>query len=85
VKTIAGLCAVIFLLGSLFAEAQAQQNMGTPRKGTGMGQVPPSFYTPTRPKGFITGPKTIGGSPQQWGTFQTAPGARNRQAKKKTN
>jgi hypothetical protein len=63
VKTIPGLCAVIFLLCGVIAEAQAQQNMGTPRIGTGMGQIPPSFRTPDKPKGFVTGPKATVGSP----------------------
>jgi hypothetical protein len=74
-KTIAGLYAAIFLLGSL-AVAQAQQNMGTPRIGTGMGQVPPSFRTPSKPRGFVTGP--------QRGELQKAPETRSRMTAKKT-
>jgi hypothetical protein len=80
VKTIVGLCAVIFFLGVPVAEAQTQQNMGTPRKGTGMGQVPPSFYTPGTPRGFVTGPKaTLGSPPPQWST-----GARRQTTARKT-
>jgi hypothetical protein len=67
------------------AEGHAQQNMGTPRKGIGMGQAGHSFHTPGQPRGFVTGPKTIGATtPEQWGTFQTGPGARNRLTRRKT-
>src|SRR5262245_40525234 len=80
-----GLAAPAALLAGSLAEAQAQQNMGTPRKGIGMGEAGHTFHTPSQPRGFVTGPKTIGQtSPEEWGTFQTAPGARNRLARRKT-
>jgi hypothetical protein len=56
-KTVAGLCAVIFLLGGLFAEAQAQQNLGKPRKGFGLGEAGPTFHPPSRSQRFRYGPR----------------------------
>lgn len=45
-KTITALSTLAFLLGSLFAVAQAQQNMGTPRKCVGMGCTVPGNRIP---------------------------------------
>jgi hypothetical protein len=85
VKTIAGLSVVALFLGNLLSGAQAQQNMGTPRKGIGMGEAGHTFHTPSQPRGFVTGPKALGATtPDQWGTFQTGPGARNRLARRRT-
>jgi hypothetical protein len=78
---IAGVSAVIFLLGSVFTAAQAQQNMGTPRMGTGMGEAGPKFHPPSRSGRFIPGPPasaaTGGSPPPRWRTFQTTPGLRS--------
>jgi NAD(P)-dependent dehydrogenase (short-subunit alcohol dehydrogenase family) len=86
-KTIAGLSTVAFLLGSVLAGAQSQQNMGTPRMGTGMGEAGPSFHPPSRSGRLTPRPpatEAIGGSPPpQWSTFQTAPGLRNWMARRK--
>jgi hypothetical protein len=77
VKTIALVSAVTFLVCSLAGDAPAQQNnMGTPRKGAGMGYAPPTFHVPGA---SVPGPSptiwsTPGSpNPSRWGTFQTAP------------
>jgi hypothetical protein len=52
VKTITGLCAVISLLGSLLAEAQAQQNMGTREMGPVWVKQDPAFTLPAGGEGL---------------------------------